>query len=94
MYPQLGVAANPDSHIMNGMLFLLMLEALVRWISGGVSRGNRAVIIADGHISQVGGATRAAAVELGFDIMLMPPNCTAFMQPWDQLLVTVKNGGS
>lgn len=90
-YPQSGVAANPDSHMMNGRLLPLMLEALARQIPGGVSRDNRALIIADGHISRVSDATHAAAARLGFDILLLPPNCTPFIQPWDQLFSTVKN---
>ncbi|KAJ9510857.1 hypothetical protein QJQ45_027733, partial [Haematococcus lacustris] len=49
----------------------------------------RVVVVADGHGSRFSSETRDTAAALGFD-MLIPGQCTHFLQPWDQLFSSVK----
>jgi hypothetical protein len=61
------------------------LKQLKRQIPGGVSFSNRVLLIVDGHASRKSTETAAAAKTMGFDILIMPPQCTDFLQPWDQV---------
>jgi hypothetical protein len=81
----LAVHASPASHMMTGAIFPLYIKQLKRQISGGVSPSNRVLLIFDGHASRKSTETAAAAKAMGYDILIMPPQCTDFLQPWDQV---------
>jgi hypothetical protein len=89
-YSGSAVLASPASHMMTGAIFPLYLKQLKRQIPGGVSPSNRVLLIVDGHASRKSTETAAAAKAMGFDIPIMPPRCTNFSQPRDQVFGSFK----
>lgn len=48
------------------------------------------LLIVDGHESRLSLESVEQACDLGFDIIVMPGQCTHFMQPLDQVFGTIK----
>jgi hypothetical protein len=51
---------------------------------------NKFLLIVDGHESRLGITSINQAKELGYAVIVLPPNCTHFMQPWDRIFGSVK----
>jgi hypothetical protein len=76
--------------MMTGAIFPLYLKQLKRQIPGGVSPSNRVLLIVNGHDSRKSTETAAAAKAISFDIPIMPPWCTNFLQPRVQVFGSFK----
>jgi hypothetical protein len=89
-YQQSGIIAKGKTHVVDGRILPLALERMAQQIPGGVSCNRRALLLVDGHVSRLSDSTKEAARRLGFDLVLLPPSCTHFLQPWDKLFSSVK----
>ncbi|KAJ9505473.1 hypothetical protein QJQ45_009485 [Haematococcus lacustris] len=86
-YPQSSIILKKGTHMMDGRLFPKLFP---KQIPGGVSRTNRALLVLGGHASRFSNNTKEAARVHGFDLVILPAQCTSFLQPWDQLFGSVK----
>ncbi|KAJ9520388.1 hypothetical protein QJQ45_000130 [Haematococcus lacustris] len=75
---------------MDGSVFPKLLVSMAKQVPGGVSIRNRVLLILDGHASRFSADTKGTAAALGFDLLILPGQCTHFLQPWDQLFSSVK----
>ncbi|KAJ9514122.1 hypothetical protein QJQ45_002230 [Haematococcus lacustris] len=89
-FPDSAVILKPGTHMMDGQLFPKLLVSMARQLPGGVSKKNRALLILDGHASRLSADTRDTAAALGFDLLILPGQCTHFLLSWDQLSSSVK----
>ncbi|KAJ9524945.1 hypothetical protein QJQ45_005839 [Haematococcus lacustris] len=89
-FPGSAIILKPKTHMMDGSVFPKLLVSMAKQIPGGVSIKNRALLILDGHASRFSADTKATAAALGFDLLILPGQCTHFLQPWDQLFSSVK----
>ncbi|KAJ9514339.1 hypothetical protein QJQ45_012261 [Haematococcus lacustris] len=89
-YPQSSIILKEGTHMMDGRLFPKLLDVMAKQIPGGVSPTNRALLVLDGHASRFSNDTKEAARVHGFDLVILPAQCTSFLQPWDQLFGSVK----
>ncbi|KAJ9524508.1 hypothetical protein QJQ45_019533 [Haematococcus lacustris] len=90
-YPQSSIILKEGTHMMDGRLFPKLLDVMAKQIPGGVSPTNRALLVLDGHASRFSNDTKEAARVHGFDLVILPAQCTSFLQPWDQLFGSVKS---
>jgi hypothetical protein len=94
--PGTGILLLPNSHVIDGPALQPVLDFMVkRWEDAYPEEGlvcpeRRLMFLADGHSSRLNPATIAAAAARGLDIVLLPPNCSHFAQPWDQVFGTGK----
>jgi hypothetical protein len=89
-YPQSAIMYKPESHMVDGEVFIKLMEHLTTIIPGGVGKDNRVLLILDGHSSRTSWGVKQRAFQLGFDLLLMPPNATHLLQPLDQVFNSVK----
>jgi len=73
------------THFIDGATFAKVVEYWSHLIPGGVSPQRRALLVVDGHASRFSHEAKEVGRRLGFDILVLPPNCTHFLQPWDQV---------
>ncbi|KAJ9519162.1 hypothetical protein QJQ45_007706 [Haematococcus lacustris] len=89
-YPRSAIILKEGTHMMDGRLFPKLLDVMAAQIPGGVSPTKRALLVLDGHASRFSAETKEAARRHGFDLLVLPAQCTSFLQPWDQLFSSVK----
>jgi hypothetical protein len=82
-FPQSAVYMKPETHMMDGQVWIKFLQYLSRQIPGGVSKKNMALLVVDGHESRISLEGIEEALALGFHVVVLPGNATHFMQPWD-----------
>ncbi|KAJ9511802.1 hypothetical protein QJQ45_022678 [Haematococcus lacustris] len=89
-YHRSAIIVKEGTHMMDGRLFPKLLDVMAAQIPGGVSPTKRALLVLDGHASRFSAETKEAARRHGFDLLVLPAQCTSFLQPWDQLFSSVK----
>ncbi|KAJ9526108.1 hypothetical protein QJQ45_009564 [Haematococcus lacustris] len=89
-FPNSAIILKPKTHMMDGSVFPKLLVSMAKQVPGGVSIRNRVLLILDGHASRFSADTKGTAAALGFDLLILPGQCTHFLQPWDQLFSSVK----
>jgi hypothetical protein len=90
-YRKSAVHMKQDTHMIDGKVWQELLRHLATAvIPGGVSPSNRFLLVVDGHESRLSLDSVDQARDLGFDIIIMPGQCTHFMQPLDQVFGTIK----
>jgi hypothetical protein len=82
-YPRSSVLMKRETHMMDGQVWIQFLQWLAGQIPGGVSPSNKALLVVDGHESHLSVEGIDEAIELGFEVVVLPGNTTHFMQPWD-----------
>jgi len=55
-----------------------------------LSPSNRILLLLDGHVSRFTLEAIKEARAAGVDVQVFPPNCTHFLQPWDQIFGPIK----
>lgn len=78
------------SAMIDGTLLLDWLEHFKRHVPGGVSINFPAGLLVDSHSSRLHGPFIEAARDSGIEVLLPPGNCTAEIQPCDQIFAGVK----
>lgn len=91
----MGVFLQPTSHMVIGHALTCVLQHFQQqWekaFLGEVADANhRLLFIADGHESCLSLEAIAVARDMGMDFILLPPNASHFMQPWDQIFGVIK----
>ncbi|KAJ9534610.1 hypothetical protein QJQ45_002892 [Haematococcus lacustris] len=76
-YPQSSIILKEGTHMMDGRLFPKLLDVMAKQIPGGMG-------------TRFSNDTKEAARTHGFDLVILPAQCTPFLQPWDQLFDSVK----
>lgn len=83
-YPDSGIILKKETHMMDGKVWKDFLCWLADTIPGGVSPSKKALLVVDGHESRISLEGIQEAIDLGFDVVILPGNTTHFFQPWDQ----------
>jgi hypothetical protein len=83
-YPSSGLLLKPETHMMDGKVWIEFLKWLANQIPGGVSLNKKVLLVVDGHESRLSVDGIRTAKTLGFEVVVLPGNTTHFMQPWDQ----------
>jgi len=83
-FPNSGLFLKKETHMMDGRVWISFLNWLTGLIPGGVRPSKKALLVVDGHESRISADGITEARELGFHVVVLPPNTTHFMQPWDQ----------
>jgi hypothetical protein len=83
-FPGSGLFLKKETHMMDGQVWIHFLQWLTQQIPGGVSVAKKALLVVDGHESRLSLDGITEAIRLGFEVVVLPPNTTHFLQPWDQ----------